>query len=97
MTDTSAGDDTEPSKRAPAPLLKRLLVPKYVITLLAYSVINLDPYSDITAIHRRPPVSGQSKPATKPVTAVKTSATASSSAGGTSWTVLSIANAWDSS
>jgi hypothetical protein len=77
-------------------------VPKYVITLLVYSVINLDPYSDITAIHRRPLVSGQSKPATKQVTILKTAtpvavAATSSSAGGTGWTILSTANAWDSS
>jgi hypothetical protein len=77
-------------------------VPKYVITLLVYSVINLDPYSDITAIHRRPLVSGQPKPATKQVTIIKTAtpvavAATSSSAGGTGWTMLSTANAWDSS
>jgi hypothetical protein len=71
-------------------------VPKYVITLLAYSAINLDPYSDITAIHRRPLASGQPKPATKSVTILKTAA-ASSLAGGIGWTVLSIADAWDSS
>jgi hypothetical protein len=64
-TGTSARDDAQPNKRARAPLLKKLLVPKYVITLLAYSVINLDPYSDIMTIHRRPLVSGQPKPATK--------------------------------
>jgi hypothetical protein len=76
-------------------------VPKYVITLLAYSAINLDPYSDITAIHRRPLASGQPKPATKSVTILKTAApvaaAASSLAGGIGWTVLSIADAWDSS
>jgi uncharacterized protein (UPF0261 family) len=81
--------------------LKKLLVPKYVITLLAYSVINLNPYSDITTIHRRPSVSGQPKLATKKVTILKTVAhvivAAASSAGGTGWTVLSIAGAWDSS
>jgi hypothetical protein len=81
--------------------LKRLLVPKYVITLLAYFIINLDPYSDIRAIHRKPSVSGQPKPATKQVTILKiaapVAATASSLAGGTGWTVLSIADAWDSS
>jgi hypothetical protein len=70
-------------------------VPKYVITLLAYSVINLDPYSDITTIHRRPLVSGQLKPSTRQVTILKTAA-ASSSTGGTGWTVLSTADAWDS-
>jgi hypothetical protein len=100
-TDTSTGDDAQPSKRARAPLLKRLFVPKYVITLLAYFIINLDPYSDIRAIHRKPSVSGQPKPATKQVTILKiaapVAATASSLAGGTGWTVLSIADAWDSS
>jgi hypothetical protein len=60
-TDTSTGDDAQPPKRARALSLKRLLVPKYVITLLAYSVINLDPCSSITAIHRRPSASGQPK------------------------------------
>jgi hypothetical protein len=101
-TDTFVGDDAQPSKRARAPSLKRLLVPKYVITLLAYSIINLDPYSDITAIHRRPSASSQPKPATKQVTILKTAApvataAASSLAGGTGWTVLSTADAWDSS
>jgi hypothetical protein len=47
-------------------------VPKYVITLLAYSIINLDPYSDITTIHRRPSASGQPKLASKQVTVLKT-------------------------
>jgi hypothetical protein len=87
-TDTSTGDDAQPSKRARVASLKRLLVPKYVITFLAYFVINLDPYSNITAIRRRPLVSGQPKPATKQVTVLKTAApvavaTASSSPGGT--------------
>jgi hypothetical protein len=75
---------------------------KYVITLLTYSVINLNSYSDITTIHRRSLASGQSKPATKQVTVLKTiapvdAAAVASSAGGTSWTVLSTADAWDSS
>jgi hypothetical protein len=88
MTDTFAGDDAQPSKRAPAPLLKKFLIPKYMITLLAYSVINLDPYSDITTIHKRPSASGQPKPATKQVTVLKTAAlvdvpVAASSVGGT--------------
>jgi hypothetical protein len=101
-TNTSAGDDAQPSKRSRAPSLKRLLVPKYVIILLAYSVINLDIYSDITAIHRKPLASGQPKPATKQVTVLKTgahvaAAAASSLDGGTGWTVLSTANTWDSS
>jgi hypothetical protein len=95
-TDTSTGDDAQPSKRARAPSLKRLLVPKYVITHLTYSVINLDPYSGITTIHKRPSASGQPKPSTKPVTILKIAApmtVASSSAGGTDWTVLSTADA----
>jgi hypothetical protein len=79
-----------------------LLLTKYVITLLAYSVINFDPYSDITAIHRRPLASSQLKLASKQVTVLKTAApvaaaAASSSVGGTGWTILSIADAWDSS
>jgi hypothetical protein len=76
-------------------------VPKYVITLLAYSIINLDPYSDITVIHRRPSASGQPKPTTKQVAILKTAApvaaAASSSTGGTGWTVLSITGTFDSS
>jgi hypothetical protein len=73
-------------------------VPKYVITLLAYPIINLDPYSDITTIHRRPLASGQPKPASQQVTVLKTTApvvatAASSSAGGTGWIVLSTADA----
>jgi hypothetical protein len=77
------------TERAQAPSLKKLLVTKYVITLLAYSVINLDPYSDISAIHRRSSVSGQPKSAIKQVTVLKTAApvaaaAASSSAEGTS-------------
>jgi hypothetical protein len=59
-----------------------------MITLLAYSVINLDPYSDITTIHKRPSASGQPKLATKQVTVLKTAAlvdvpAAASSVGGT--------------
>jgi hypothetical protein len=78
-----------------------MLVPKYVITLLAYSVINLDPYSDITTTHRRPSASFQPKPATKLVTILKTAAhvaaATASSAAGSGWTILSTADAWDSS
>jgi hypothetical protein len=102
-TNTSAGDDAQPSKRARVSSLKKLLVSKYMITLLTYSIINLDPYSDITSIHRRPSASGQPKPATKKVMVHKTidpvaaAAAAASSMGGTGWTILSIADAWDSS
>jgi hypothetical protein len=100
-TDTSARDDAQPSKRARAPLLKRMLVPKYVMILLVYSAINFDPHSDIMAVHRKSSASGQPKPAIKQVTIPKTAApmaatVASSSAGGTDWTVLSTAEAWDS-
>jgi hypothetical protein len=82
--------------------LKKLLVSKYVTGILAYSVVNFDPCSDITAIHRRPSTSGPPKPATKLVTILKTTprvaaATVSSSEGGTDRTVLSTADAWDSS
>jgi hypothetical protein len=101
-TDTPAGDYAQPSKRARALSLKKLLVPKYVTALLAYSVVNLDPCSDITAIHRRPSVSGPPKPTTKLVTILKTAAIVaaaaiSSSEGGTGRTVLSTTDAWDSS
>jgi hypothetical protein len=77
-------------------------VPKYVITLLAYPVINLDPYSDITTIHRRPSTSSQPKPASQQVTVLMTTApvaavAASSSVGGTGWTILSTVHALDSS
>jgi hypothetical protein len=87
-TDTPAGDDAQPSKRARAPSLEKLPVPKYVTTLLAYSVINLDPCSDITTIHMKPLASGPPKPATKLVTILKTTApmaaaAISSSEGGT--------------
>jgi hypothetical protein len=73
--------------------LKKLLVPKYVTALLAYSVVNLDPCSDITAIQRRPSVSGPPKPATKLVTILKIDApmvvdVVSSSEGGTGQTVI---------
>jgi hypothetical protein len=83
--------------------LKKLLVPKYVTALLAYFVINLDPCSDITTIHRRPSTSGPLKPATKLVTILKTATpmvaavAVSSSEGGTGQTGLSTSNAWDSS
>jgi hypothetical protein len=82
--------------------LKKLLVPKYVTALLAYFVINLDPCSDITTIHRRPSASGPLKPATKLVTILKTAtpmatADVSSSEGGTGQTGLSTSDAWDSS
>jgi hypothetical protein len=96
-TDTPAGDDIQSSKRAQAPSLKKLLVPKYVTALLAYSVVNIDPYSDITVIHRKPSMSGPPKPTTKLVTILKTVAVVSSTEGGTGRTVLSIADAWDSS
>jgi hypothetical protein len=73
-----------------------------VITLFAYSVVNHDSCSDITAIHRRPSVSGQLNLANKMVTILKTAthvaaAATSSSEGGTGWTILSTADAWDSS
>jgi hypothetical protein len=84
--------------------LKKLFVLKYVTALLTYFVFNLDPCSDITAIHRRPSVSGPPKPATKLVTILKivahvvAAATAiSSSEEGIGWTVLLTADAWDSS
>jgi hypothetical protein len=101
-TDTPAGDDAQPSQRARAPSLKKLLVPKYVTALLAYFFINLDPCSDITTIHRRPSVSGPPKLATKLVNILKTTApvataVVSSSEGGTGRTVLSTGDAWDSS
>jgi hypothetical protein len=101
-TNILAGDDALPSKRARAPSLKKLLVPKYVTALLAYSVINLDPCFDITAIHKKPSMSGLLKPTTKLVTILKTATLVaatviSSSEEGTRQTVLSIADAWDSS
>jgi hypothetical protein len=97
-TDAPTGDDAQLSKRAQALSLRKLLVPKYVIALLTYSVINLYPCSDLTAIHRRPSVSGPSKPATKLVTILNTTApiaaaAVSSSEGGTGQTVLSTADA----
>jgi hypothetical protein len=97
-TDTSIGDDAQPSKRARVPLLRRILVPKYVMILLAYSAINFDPHSDNMALHRNSSVSGPPKPANKQVTAPKTAtfvaATAASpSAGGTGRTILSTADA----
>jgi hypothetical protein len=101
-TDTPVGDDAHPSKKAQASSLKKLLLPKYVIALLTYSIVNLDPCSDITAIHRKPSTSGPPKPATKLVTILKTAApvaaaAVSSSEGGAGRTVLSTADAWDSS
>jgi hypothetical protein len=75
--------------------LKKLVVPKYVTALLTYSVSNLYPCSDLTAIHRRPSASGPPKPATKLATILKTTApvvaaVVSSSEGGTGRTVLSM-------
>jgi hypothetical protein len=69
-----------------------------VTALLTYFIINLYPCSDLTAIHRRPSVSGPPKPATKLVTILKTAtpmtaAIISSLEGGTGQTVLSTANA----
>jgi hypothetical protein len=101
-TDAPAGDDAQPSKRARAPSLKKLLVHKYVTALLTYFVANLYPCSDLTAIHRRPSASGPPKLATKLVTILKTAApvaaaAVSSSEGGTGRTVLSTTDAWDSS
>jgi hypothetical protein len=82
--------------------LKKLCVPKYVTALLTYIVVNLYPCSDLTTIHRRPSASGPLKPTTKLVTIVKTAAPVPaaaifSSEGGTGRTVLSTADAWDSS
>jgi hypothetical protein len=101
-TDALARDDAQPFKRAQAPSLEKLLVPKYVTALLTYFIVNLYPCSDLTTIHRRPSVSGPLKPATKLVTIIKTAApvaaaAVSSSEGGTDWTVLSTADTWDSS
>jgi hypothetical protein len=72
-------------------------VPKYVTALLTYSVVNLYPCSDLTAIHRRPSMSGPLKPATKLVTILNTDAlvadvVVSSSEGGTGLTILSTAD-----
>jgi hypothetical protein len=77
-------------------------MPKYVTALPSYFVINLYPCSDLMTIHKRPSMSGPPKPATKLVTILKTTApvaaaVVSSSEGGTGWTVLSTADAWDSS
>jgi hypothetical protein len=95
-TNVPARDDAQPSKRARAPSLKKLIVPKYVTALLTYSVVNLYPCSDLTAINRRPSVSGPPKLATKPVTILKTAApmatVVSSSEGGTGQTILSTGN-----
>jgi hypothetical protein len=101
-TDAPARDDAQSSKRAQALPSKKLLVPKYVTALLNYSVVNLDPCSDITAIHSRPSASGPLKPATKLVTLLKTAAPVavaaiSSSEVGTGQAVLSTSNAWGSS
>jgi hypothetical protein len=79
-----------------------MLVRKYVTALLTYFIVNLYPCSDLTATHRRPLVSGPLKPTTKLVTILKTAApvaaaAVSSSEGGTGRTVLSKADAWDSS
>jgi hypothetical protein len=75
-----------------------MLVPKYVIALLTYSVVNLYPCSDLMAIQKRPAMRGPPKLATKLVTILNTAAPAiSSSEGDTGQTVLSTANAWDSS
>jgi hypothetical protein len=65
-----------------------------------YSATNSDPYSDNKVICRKSLASGPPKSADKPMSALKTAApmaavAASSTAGGTSWTVLLIADAWD--
>jgi hypothetical protein len=75
---------------------------EYVTALLTYFIVNLYPCSDLTAIHRRPSMSGQPKPTTKLVTILKTAtptaaAVVSSSEGGTGQTVLSTVEACDSS
>jgi hypothetical protein len=97
-TDTSVGGDAQPSKKARAPSLKKMIVPKYAIILLVYSSFNFDLHSDIMVVHRESSVSGQPKPTFTHVTAPKTvapvaAAVASSSVGGTGWTVLSTADA----
>jgi hypothetical protein len=101
-TDAPTGDDAQPSERARAPSLKKLLVPKYITALLTYFVANLYPCSDLTSICRRPSASDPPKPATKLVTILNNAApmavdVVSSSEGGTGRTILSITNAWDSS
>jgi hypothetical protein len=77
-------------------------VPKYVIILLVYSILNFDLHSDIMVYHRKTSVSGQPKVTSAQVTARKAAsptaaAATSSSAGGSGWTVLSTADTWDSS
>jgi hypothetical protein len=79
-----------------------MLMPKYVMILHVYSAINFDPHSDIMVVHRKSSTSGQPKPVIEPVTAPRIAAhvaivATSSLVGGTDWTVLSIADAWDSS
>jgi hypothetical protein len=75
---------------------------EYVTALLTYFIVNLYPCSDLTAIHRRPSMSGPPKPATKLVTILKTAAPVPTAAissleGGIGWTVLSTTDALDSS
>jgi hypothetical protein len=80
-----------------------MIVPKYVmIPSSVYSAPNVDPYSGKMVVRRKSLVSGSPKPADKKVVAPNTAAhvvatTASSSAGGTGWTILSTSDAWDSS
>jgi hypothetical protein len=79
-----------------------MIVPKYVIILLIFSIFNFNIHSNIMVVHRKTSVSGQPKPTSTQVTAHKATAVmaataASSSAGGTGWTILSTADAWDSS
>jgi hypothetical protein len=70
-----------------------MIVPKYAIILLIYSSFNFDLHFDIMVVYRKSSVSGQPKPTSARVTAPKTAtpmatAAASSSAGGTGWTVV---------
>jgi hypothetical protein len=53
---------------------KKMLVPKYVIILLVYSILNFDLHSDIMVVHRKTSASGQSKLASAQVTARKAAA-----------------------
>jgi hypothetical protein len=102
-TGTSAGDDAQPSKRARAPPLERMIVPKYMMILLLFiQPLTFDPHSNNLADCRKSSVSGPPKSANKQVTVLKTAtpaaaAATSSSVRGTSWIVLSTTDTWNSS
>jgi hypothetical protein len=95
MINTSAGADSQPAKKLWAPSMKRMLVPKYV-TVLTYALllVNFFLNSHDSSVLRKPSAANPSKNLAQRVSSSHATPVAPS-AGLTSFTTLSTAEAWD--